>query len=68
MRFATAGARSRLRHDRINTLMYGAGGGPTDYQSRARGNARDTHARSNCAGSRGVHDGWAWNETTGVYH
>jgi hypothetical protein len=68
MCFATAGARSRLRHDRINALMYGAGGGPTDYQSRAQANARDTHARSNCAGSRGVHDGWAWNETTGVYH
>jgi hypothetical protein len=68
MCFATAGARSRLRHDRIHTLKYGAGGGPTGYQSRARENARGTHARSTCAGPRGMHDGWAWNETTGVYH
>ena len=49
-------------------LMCGAGGGSTDYQSRARENARGTHARSNCAGSRGVHGGWAWNEATGVNH
>jgi hypothetical protein len=65
--FAAAGARSRLRHDRIHTLRYGAGGGPTDYQSRARDNARGTHARSNCAGSRGMHHhgGWAWS--TGVF-
>jgi hypothetical protein len=54
--FATAGARSRLRQHRTHAIRYGAGGGSTDHQSRAWENVRGTHARSNCAGSRGVHD------------
>jgi hypothetical protein len=66
--FTTAGARSRLRHDRIHAIRYGAGGGSTNYQSRARDDARGTHVHSNCSGSRGMHGGWTWNETARVFH